>query len=80
MNRDLNFSQEFPSSRKLQINIKAERQEVERSRRQTAPQVPFSLASTVTFGRLGSTPIPSHAQLVLSNTGTHFTYNKWMES
>ena len=51
------------------------------------PKAPFSLASTVTYGINrnsrqggGATPLPLHAQLVPSNTGTHFTYHEWMES
>ena len=28
----------------------------------------------------GATPLPLRAQLVPSNTGTHFTYHEWMES
>ena len=39
------------------------------------PKAPFPLAFTV-----GTTPTPSHAQLVPSDSGTHFTHHKWMES
>ena len=67
-------------------------EETRQDKRATAvegnPKAPFSLASTVTYGINrnsrqgggGATPLPLRAQLVPSNTGTHFTYHEWMES
>ena len=64
------------------------RQESDRSRRQ--PEGSFFVSfyrnsryqPQLTAGG-GATPLPLHAQLaqlVPSNTGTHFTYHEWMES
>ena len=44
------------------------------------PKAPFSVAFIVLMGGVSAISIPFHAQLVLSSTGSHFTYIKWMES
>ena len=62
-----------------------QRQESDRSRRQ--PEGSFFVSfyrnlryqPQLTAGG-GATPLPLRAQLVPSNTGTHFTYHEWMES
>ena len=61
------------------------RQESDRSRRQ--PEGSFFVSfyrnlryqPQLTAGG-GATPLLLRAQLVPSNTGTHFTYHEWMES
>ena len=65
--------------------LKTTRQESDRSRRQ--PEGSFFVSfyrnlryqPQLTAGG-GATPLPLRAQLVPSNTGTHFTYHEWMES